>query len=115
MTASSRATPARLLTTALPAIFLLGAGSWPIVSHPFADAYQPWLFVGLALCCLVGGSGAAGSPLATTVTTKRLARGAMAAALVGLVALSALVLTDGLCLHGDPAPDGSCAQPAPAP
>ena len=105
--------PVRLLTTALPAIVLLGAGSWPIVSHPYADAYQPWLFVGLALCCLIGGSGAAGSPLATTVTTKRLARGAMAAALVGLVALSALVLTAGLCLHGYPAPDGSCAQPAP--
>jgi len=115
MSAPPSSAPARLLITALPAIVLLGAGSWPIVSHPYADAYQPWLFVGLALCCLLGGSGAAGSPLATTVTTKKLARGAMAAALVGLVALSALVLTDGLCFHGYAAPDGSCAQPPPTP
>ncbi len=99
----------RLLMTAFPAVFLLGAGSWPIVSHPHADAYQPWLLIGIAVCALIGGSGAAGSPLATTVTTKRLARGAMAAALVGLVALSALVLTDGLCLSGYVTADGECA------
>ena len=98
----------RLLMTAFPAVFLLGAGSWPIVSHPYADAYQPWLLIGLVVCAVIGGSGAAGSPLATTVTTKRLARGAMATALVGLVALSALVLTDGLCLSGHVAADGSC-------
>lgn len=98
-----------LLITAFPAVFLLGAGSWPIVSHPHADAYQPWLLIGLALCAVIGGSGAAGSPLSTSVTTKRLARGAMLAALIGLAALSALVLTDGLCLSGYRIADGSCA------
>jgi hypothetical protein len=106
---STPARPRQLLITALPAVFLLGAGSWPIVDHPHADAYQPWLFIGLALCCVLGGSGAAGAPLATTVTTRRLARGAMAAALLGLVLLSALVLTDGLCLSGYRIADGSCA------
>ena len=99
----------RLLATAFPAVFLLGAGSWPIISHPHADAYQPWLMVGLLVCCVIGGAGAAGSPLATSVTTRRLARGAMAVALVGLVALSALVLTDALCLSGYVGPDGQCA------
>ncbi|MFT4979638.1 MAG: hypothetical protein ACI8S6_005550 [Myxococcota bacterium] len=98
-----------LLKTALPAVFLLSVGSWPIVTHPHAEAYQPWLMVGLALCCLIGGAGAAGSPQATTITTRRLGRGAMVAALVGLVALSAMVLTDALCLSGYRIADGTCA------
>ena len=95
--------------TAFPAVFLLSAGSWPIVSHPYADAYQPWLFAGLGLCCVIGGAGAAGSPQATSLTTRRLARGAMAFALIGLVGLSAMVLTDGLCLNGYIAAGGECA------
>ena len=98
-----------LLTTAFPAVVMLGAGSWPIVSHPHAAGYQPWLYIGLALCCFIGGAGAAGSPLATNQTTRRLARGAMAVALLGLVGLSALVLTDALCLNGYIALDGQCA------
>lgn len=99
----------QLLKTAAPAVFLLGAGAWPIVSHPHADAYLPWLYVGIGLCALVGGAGAAGSPQATTPTSKRLAQAAMGLALLGLVLLSGLVLTDALCLNGYPAPDGTCA------
>ena len=97
------------LTTAAPAFLLLAAGCWPIMNHPNAGAYQPGLALLQITCCLLGGLGAAGAPLATTERVRWLARGAMALALLGMVGLSLVVFTDGLCLKGYRTDDGSCA------
>lgn len=96
-------------------MILMVVGAWPLMNHPHAAAYQPWLLGVLVLCGLLGGMGAAGAPLATTRLRRWLARAAMATALLGLVTLSFVVFTDALCQSLPTAPDGSCLRAATAP
>jgi len=88
---------------------LLGLLFLPIMEHPYAAAYEPWIAVGWALASLLGGFGAAAAGAAQTGAAKWRGRLWMLVALSVLAGISLVVFTDLLCRNGYVIEDGSCA------
>jgi len=99
----------KMLPIILLAVVLLSLGSVPILQHPHAHLYQPWITVVWLAASVLGGVGAAATPSALTLRQQLLARSAMAVAFSCLAGVSLVVLTDWFCLAGYLAPDGSCS------